>query len=442
MNDLKVTVLGLGYVGLTTSLSFARAGISVQGFEISKEKADSIASGKVPFFEHGIPEILKTSLSDGTFIVSNSLSPGDINFITVGTPSNEDGSSDLSYIRSASEMLGQSIGKFTKYSLIVVKSTVSPGTTESVVKSLVEEHSKKKVGRDFGLAMNPEFLREGSALQDIMEPDRLVIGEFDQKSGDLLQQLYSKVYPSPKFPVLRTNIVNAEFIKYASNGYLAMKISFANSVANVANTVPGADVKTIVKGMGFDKRIGESFLGAGIGYGGSCFPKDTKALIDFSKRQGIDPLILSSVEDVNNRQPLKVVEFAEKALGSLHDKRIVLLGLSFKPKTDDIREAPSLKIIRKLLDSQVDSIIVYDPVASENVRRLFGDRISYSKSALEAIRGADCAIVVTEWDEFKELTPKDFVSTMRTPLVIDGRRIYDPNVFSSALRFRAIGLGS
>lgn len=441
MSRAQVTVMGLGYVGLTTALSFSRAGVNVEGFEISEEKADSIAGGVVPFFEPGISELLRECLANGTFVVSDSLEPSEINFISVGTPTREDGSPDLSYIKDASGMLGGVLAKSTAYSLVVVKSTVIPETSEHLVKPFIEEKSGKQVGRDIGLAMNPEFLREGSALQDISEPDRIVIGEFDKRSGDKLQELYSKIYKDRKFPVLRTNLVNAEFIKYASNSFLAMKISFANSIANIASSVPEADVKTIVKGIGYDKRIGESFLGAGIGYGGSCFPKDTKALINYAKKQNVDPILLCSVEEVNNAQPLKVVEMAEEELGTLHGKKIALLGLSFKPKTDDIREAPSLKIIRELLRKGARSIVAYDPVASNSVKSIFGSKIEYSENAEGAIRGADCCIVATEWEEFKKLSPSDFTSLMRTPVVIDGRRIYDPGVFSGAVRFRAIGRG-
>jgi UDPglucose 6-dehydrogenase len=441
LSNSQVTVIGLGYVGLTTALSFARVGLSVNGFEISKDKARAISEGKVPFSEPGISKLLQDCLSAGTFKVSDSFVPSEINFIAVGTPGKQDGSSDLSFIQSASKMLGIELANFPHYSVIVVKSTVTPGTTENIVKRIIEEESRKETGKELGLAMNPEFLREGSALRDIMEPDRLVIGQFDEKSGSAIEGLYFKVYPDRNFPILRTNLVNAELIKYASNAFLATKISYANLIANIASTVPGADVTTIVKGMGYDKRIGESFLGAGVGYGGSCFPKDTRALTSFSRSRKVEPLLLQSTEDLNNNQALKVVEMASEELGSIKGKKFAVLGLSFKPNTDDIREAPSLKIIRALLDQGAGRIIAYDPEAANNVRGVFGERIIFAKDCLEAITGADCAILVTEWEEFRHLTPDQFVSRMITPVLIDGRRIYDPRIFSKSLKFRAIGLG-
>jgi UDPglucose 6-dehydrogenase len=441
VDDSEVTVMGLGYVGLTTALSFAQAGVKVRGFEIAKEKANQIKAGRVPFFEPGLSELLEECISNGSFSVEQVLIPSSITFIAVGTPSGLDGSLDLSYVREAAQMLGAASAKFEAYQLVVVKSTVTPGTTSQMVKPLVEASSGKKFGKEFGLATNPEFLREGSALMDIREPDRLIIGEYDERSGDALLALYRKVYRDRELSIIRTNLVNAEFIKYASNSFLATKISFANTIADIAARVPDADIKTIVEGMGLDKRIGASFLGAGVGYGGSCFPKDTRALIDFSKKVGVEPVLLSSVENVNTHQAAKAVEFAKEVLGDLKGKKIALLGLSFKPDTDDIREAPSLRIIQQLLDAGVATISVYDPAAMDNVRKIFGNALEYKDRALEAIKGANCCILVTEWREFKELKPEDFASLMRTPVLIDGRRIYDPVQYSRNIKFRAVGLG-
>lgn len=916
---MKVTVIGLGYVGLATALSFASAGISVYGSEISSDKVQSIRSGKVPFHEPGLPELLKKCLADGSFTVGRELKLSDISFICVGTPSNSAGEIDLAYIRDVSERLGIALRNHSEYHLVVVKSTVIPETTEHVVKPIIERSSGKKVGNELGLAMNPEFLKEGSALQDMLNPDRLVIGESDSKAGNTLLRLYEHVYPGRMPIVVRTNIVNAEFIKYASNSFLATKISFINTIANIANIVPGADVEIIAKGIGLDKRIGEGFLRSGLGYGGSCFtadetvftlnspnvvserfdslfassgrfvrgdfvkvatprdlrvlafdlnsgqpvlarvraitqrhydgdmvtiktsmgrslrvtadhpivlhkgdgafeirqaekiipgdrlmalcqlpsveqsdplnliellqgselekdayvvpidnsfreqydkfasaipaeifrypneikrhnrmslllfkrlreagklnvpaeklrlytakgaatiinaviqvdadffrlcgyylaeghistdvhadrravrhriafsfneneteyitdlrrilcrwgmkyidrrstyalttvvssrifawlirdilrcgvrsedkqlpsiafnvspelryelvrgafsgdgavtpvqgnrnlmleyatvsksladgmalllqtigvvvsirtrwmnkstqpayilrvsgyeqlvklknvfglkhqakiekilngydrpgivqrgfnrypsyatlsvreairehvrttvysmetstgtlitssglishncfPKDVRALIQASKKIGYEPDLLSSVENVNNSQPGRVIDYAKKLLGGMEGRKVAILGLSFKPDTDDIREAASVKIIKELIESRVGEISVYDPAAMENIRRLFGDRLHYAPNPKEAIRDADCCILVTEWKEFKGLKPEDFKSQMRSPVLIDGRRIFDSEEFSKSLTFAAVGLG-
>ena len=419
----EIAIIGLGYVGLTTALSFARAGISVYGFEISKERVSSIQKGEVPFYEPGLSQLLKECLTRGLFTVGNTLTSSKIMFLTVGTPSDKDGNIDLSYVKGASRTLGEALQNSDQYDLVVVKSTVTPGTTENVVKPLIETASGKKFGSGLGLAVNPEFLREGSALRDMMHPDRLVIGEFDRKAGETLVKLYERFYGSDLPPILRTNTVNAEFIKYASNAFLAAKISFINTIANIAYNISGADVKIIAKGMGLDKRIGEGFLNAGVGYGGSCFPKDMRALINFSSKQGYEPGLLSKVDEVNNQQALEIVDCASEMTGGLQEKKIALLGLSFKPDTDDIREAPSLKIIQGLLDRGTETIAVHDPAAMNNVKQVFGNRLEYCLDVLETIKGADCCILATEWDVFRKLAPEDFLQLMRNPVLIDGRRL-------------------
>ncbi|MGI0090079.1 MAG: UDP-glucose dehydrogenase family protein, partial [Nitrososphaerales archaeon] len=378
----------------------------------------------------------------GFKVSSEKLGLADIIFLTVGTPSSNDGGIDLSYIKNASEMIGKALKDQEGYHLIAVKSTVIPGTTENTLKPILESSSGKSIGEEIGLVMNPEFLREGSAVQDMFEPDRLVIGEYDKKSGDVLEGLYRGFYHRKMPPLLRTNLVNAEFIKYANNAFLATKISFINDIANIAQTVPGADVTIISKGIGLDNRIGGQFLNAGLGYGGSCFPKDVKALVAFSKQNGYDPILLDSANEVNFRQPLVALRLVKQLLGTLEDKRIAILGLSFKPNTDDIREAVSLPIIKAALE-QGASVTAYDPEAMENMSRIFGSKIGYAQSALEAIDDADCCIVVTEWDEFRKLRPEDFASKMRNSLIIDGRRIFDAKSFEDKVsKFVAIGLGN
>lgn len=441
-------VIGLGYVGLTTAVGLAKKGIPVVGYEIDSKKVQKIRGGAVPFEEPMVKELLKESLKEGTFKVDEKIPKiSDIVFLTVGTPSDKrDGTIDLTFVKSVSKMIGEilrSSDKSVDYPVVVVKSTVVPGTTENIVKPIIEEASGKKAGHDFGLAVNPEFLKEGAAVQDMFEPDRIVIGEFDKRSGDTLERFYQWFYEKKMPPVVRTNLVNAEFIKYASNAFLATKISFINSIANISQKTPGADVTVIAKGIGLDGRIGEKFLNAGLGYGGSCFPKDVRALAAFSRQAGYSPVLLDAVDSINQNQGSVAVKMIDEIFGGnggLNGKTISVLGLAFKPNTDDIREAVSIRIIRQLLSSGA-KLKVYDPVAMPNVEMEFGKSLTYSKSSHEAIEDSDCAIIVTEWDEFKKLEPKDYFDRMKTPIIIDGRRIYDSEKFGKALTFKAIGLG-
>ena len=439
----RVLILGLGYVGLTTGLGLASRGIRVTGVEIDERKLAEIKNGRVPFHEPQASQLLRELLDSGFFEARSSVVPADISFITVGTPSRKDGSMDLIYVESAAKAMGAFLRKHGSYHLIVVKSTVLPGTTEGVIKPIIESESGKKVGRDFGLAMNPEFLREGSALRDMYEPDRLVIGEHDNRSGDILASLYGEFYASNSPPVLRTNIVNAEFIKYASNAFLALKISYINTIANIAQRVQGADVETIARGIGLDQRISGKFLNAGLGYGGSCFPKDVRALIAFSKSVGYDPLLLEGTERINLAQAQSAIDLASQLLGdNLSGRVVTMLGLSFKPGTDDIREAVSARMLRSLLERGA-TVRAYDPAAAGNMSRVFpeDERMIYAISALDALKGSDCCFLVTEWDEFKKLEPDVFLGLMRTPVLIDGRRLYDAEAYSKKIRFAAIGLG-
>jgi len=333
------------------------------------------------------------------------------------------------------------LNKKDAYHLVVVKSTVVPGTTENMVKPSIEKNSGKCCGVDFGLCMNPEFLREGAALYDTLHPDRVIIGEHDEKSGDILESLYRDFLGEETPPMIRTNLPTAELIKYANNAFLATKISFINAIANICEKIPEADVTVVAKGVGLDKRVSPLFLRAGLGYGGSCFPKDVKALISFSKSLGYSPVLFKAVENVNNVQPYRAVELAKKLIGDLAGKRVAILGLAFKPETDDMREAVSMKITNKLLEEGAN-VVAYDPKASVNAKHVFGDKIEYARSSLECLKDAECCIVVTEWEEFKQLEPEVFIKHMKSPVVIDGRRIYNPKKFSRRLKFAAIGLST
>ena len=443
MSQCTVSVFGLGYVGLCTAVSFAQKGINTIGVDIEEEKVKMINQGKAPIFEHGLETALQSSLSQGAFHCTvdprEAILGSDISIIAVGTPSRPDGSIDLQYIQSVSEIIGAVLKEKATYHLIVDKSTVVPGTTLNVIKPLLESCSGKTCGINFGLCTNPEFLQEGNALKGTLNPDRIVIGEYDPLSGKTLEELYRRFHGQEMPPVLKTNLTNAELIKYANNAFLATKISFINMIANICEKTTEADVTVVARGIGLDHRISPHFLEAGLGYGGSCFPKDVKALIAYSNEIHCEPRLLESVEQLNQLQPLKVVDQAKKFLGGLKHKRVALLGLSFKPGTDDMREAVSIKIIQKLLQEQAD-IAAYDPAAKDNAEKIFGKTITYAPSMQECIRDADCCIIVTEWDEFKSLAPDD-LDSMRTRILIDGRRISDPKKFRGKTKYAAIGLG-
>jgi len=439
----NISVVGTGYVGLCTAVGFASKGYKVITSTHDQEKASLINRGIPPFYEPGLKDLLQNTVKDGYLkCVQNreeAILNTDITFIAVATPKQPDGNIDLQYIKESACEIGEALKKKNSYHLVVVKSTVVPGTSEGVVKPAIEKHSDKRCGDAFGLCMSPEFLREGSAVEDTLYPDRIVIGEYNSKSGDILESLYKEFYNENLPPIVRTTLSTAELIKYANNAFLATKISFINTIANLCKKIPKADVTTVAKAIGMDKRISPLFLNAGLGYGGSCFPKDVKALIAYSKSLGYDPKILNAVEEVNATQPLRAVELALEMLGGLKEKRIALLGLAFKPDTDDMREAVSIKIINELLEEGV-YVVAYDPKAVRNAKEIFGNRIYYASSEIECIKGTDCCIIVTEWDEFKRLKPEDFIQNMRQACVIDGRRIYDPEKFNAKLKFIGVGM--
>ena len=315
-----------------------------------------------------------------------------------------------------------------------------PGTTRKIIE-IVEEHSGKKCGIDFGVCVNPEFLREGNAYSDIKNPDRIIIGAYDKKSGDILEELYTQIYGTKYTNIIRTNTVNAELIKYTNNAFLALKISFINTIANICSKTTEADVGVIAHAIGLDHRISPAYLRAGIGYGGSCFKKDIQAFIKFSETLKVDHDLLNSIEKVNDQQPFQAIILAESLIGSLDEKTISVLGLAFKPNTDDMRNAVSIPLIKKLISNNV-KVKVYDPIAMENAKQFFGASVQYCKSMNECLTGSDCCLLVTEWDEFKSITPNKLKSLMHVPAIVDGRRLLDPNQFKeNNIKFSAIGLG-
>jgi nucleotide sugar dehydrogenase len=353
----------------------------------------------------------------------------------------EDKSIDLSYIKSTAKEIGNALKKKSAYHLVIVRSTVVPGTTRNLVAKIITEVSGKQPGKNYGLCFQPEFLAEGQSIEDTLSPDRIIIGEFDKKSGDILQEFYKYFYGDylDKCPILRMNIESAELVKYGNNCLLSTKISFANEFANIAQLVPNVDIVEVMKGVGLDYRINPRFLRAGVGFGGSCFHKDVNAIKAWSKSKGYISRLLNAVLEINDDQAIQIVNMAEELAGKLAGRRVTLLGLAFKPGTDDMREAPSIRVIDELIKRGITDIIGYDPKAINAAKLRLSNKIKYANSIEAALENSECAFLITEWNEFKNLTPHDFKSLMKVPNVVDGRRIYDCDLFSKALPFRAIG---
>ncbi len=448
MKKPKVAILGTGYVGLVAAAVFAERGFEVLTSSHSIEKVDTINSGKAPFYEEGLDAIVEKTVKKGTLRAvrgrKEAVLNSDIFFISVGTPSLMSGEADLRLIKKTAMEIGEALREKETYSVVVARSTIVPGTTRNVIIPLLEQHSGKKAGEDFGVCMSPEFLRQGAAVLDTRSPDSVVIGELDSRSGAFLADFSSQVYDGQDVPILRMSMESAEMVKYGRNTFLAMNISYINEMARVAETIPGIDIYEVVKGIGADWRITPAFLNAGCGYGGSCFPKDVKALISFAHLRGAAPALLETVEEVNQQQAAHTVSLAKQELGGrLKGKRIALLGLSFKAGTDDMREAPSIKVANHLYSEEAE-IVAYDPKAIPNARdRFIKDtiNISYAQSIEECLKDADCCIVLTEWDEFRNLTADIFNTCMKRSIVIDGRRIFDDSFRSEVAVYRGIGLG-
>jgi UDPglucose 6-dehydrogenase len=439
----RVSVIGLGYVGLTMAAYLAYNGIETMGVDIDERKLTMLKQGSVPFYEPGLEQILAKVQATRHLVVTHdceqAVSKSEVSFVTVGTPGNDDGSPNTKQLRAATASIGNGLKKKADYHLAVIRSTVVPGTTAQTVKPLLESSSGKSCGKDFGLCVNPEFLSEGRAFNGMKNPDRIVIGQFDKSSGDALENFYSSLYSDRMPPVLRTSPVNAELIKHANNAFLATKVSFINSIANLCEKAD-ADVEVVAKGIGLDARIGPLFLRAGLGWGGSCLPKDLRGLLSYARGLGTDLPVIRAAIEVNRTQPLKAVEFVKSRIGALNGKTISVLGLSFKPDTDDVRESIGIRIVQMLL-RQGARVVVYDPKAMENAKTALGERVNYAKTAGECIDGADCCIITTEWENFKNLSPADFFSAMKTPIVFDGRRIYDPaQMKTGGVDFAAVGL--
>ena len=407
---MNISIIGTGYVGLVSGACFAKLGNNVICVDIDEEIVNKINNGITPIFEKDLDKLLLEHKEkiNATVDIKTAIEETDITFICVGTPSKQDGSIDLCYIKEAAIEIGKQLKHKNKFHVVVVKSTVLPGTTRDVVLPLIENYSDKKAGEGFGIAMNPEFLKEGVAIDDFLNPDRIVIGYYDSKSKETLKELYS----SFTCPIVQTSLSAAEMIKYASNSFLATKVSFANEIGNLCKTL-GIDSYEVAQGVGYDKRIGRSFLDSGIGWGGSCFPKDLKALTNWAEKQGEKTYLINSAIEVNDIQPLKLIELLKKHIPNLNGKTIGILGLAFKPNTDDIRESRAIPIVKKLIKENT-TIKVYDPKAMENFKKIFPNIIYCSKP--KDVLESDAVLITTRWAEFKKLDFKENI-------VIDGRRL-------------------
>ena len=429
---MEITIFGTGYVGLVTGVCFAEVGYNVTCFDIDERKITALSQGRCPIYEPGLEEMLKRSLEKErlhfTYDSRLACKNADYIFIAVGTPENEDGSANLEYLEDAVEQIGMNL---VRDAVIIIKSTVPVGTNQRIYQKLqgiIHDNIQVKV------VSNPEFLREGSGILDTFHADRIVVGADDHEAGRAVADLYK---PFGR-PILQTDIRSAELIKYASNAFLATKISFINEVANLCEHT-GANIEDVAKGMGMDARIGSQFLKAGIGYGGSCFPKDTKALEKLTEDYDYDFKILRSVIEVNSRQKQQLFEKARELFGNLQGKRVAVLGLAFKPHTDDIREAPAVELLARLLEEQAD-ISVYDPAASGNVADLFGSRLYYAETVDGAIKGADVVFIMTEWPQIAQYDLERFPLFMREPVIFDGRNCYDlAEAESAGLTYVSVG---
>ncbi|KAA6342556.1 UDP-glucose 6-dehydrogenase TuaD [termite gut metagenome] len=428
---MNISIVGSGYVGLVTGACFSEMGVSVTCVDIDKEKIQKLSEGVMPIYEPGLDELLGRNVQAGrlrfTTDLSACLDSVDVVFIAVGTPADEDGSADLRYVLEVARTVGR---RMTRYMVLVTKSTVPVGTAGKVRAAVQEELDKRSVKVEFDIVSNPEFLKEGTAIKDFMAPDRVVIGVESERAQKVMEKLY-RPFLLNGYPILMMDVSSAEMTKYAANAMLATRISFMNDIANLCERV-GADIDNVRKGIGTDSRIGSRFLYAGCGYGGSCFPKDVKALVRTGIDNGYRLRVIEAVESVNETQKSIVFDKLSAAFGGeLKGKVIAVWGLSFKPETDDMRESPALVVIDKLLQAGA-GVRVYDPIAMEETRRRIGDRVIYCKDMYEAVIDADAIALLTEWKVFRMPSWAIIHKAMRNHVVVDGRNIYESNELREA----------
>jgi len=438
---MKIVIVGTGYVGLVTGTCLAEVGIDATCVDIDKQKIENLQKGILPIYEPGLDKMVEHNTKKGRLHFSTDLKEAikgaDAAFIAVGTPPGEDGSADLKYVLAVAKEIGENMDGYT---VVITKSTVPVGTAAKVKKELSNALEKRGSQIDFDVASNPEFLKEGAAVSDFMKPDRIVVGVETEKARKVLEKVYHP-FTLNGHPVIFMDVPSAEMTKYAANSLLATKISFMNDVANLCE-VMGADVNMVRKGIGSDPRIGPKFIYPGIGYGGSCFPKDVKALVRTARENGHEMRILQAVEDVNEDQKMVLFNKVKKQFPDLRGKHFAMWGLSFKPNTDDMREAPSLVIIKKLLEEGA-TVSAYDPVAMEEAHKDLGDKITYAKDEYDALQDADALLLVTEWSEFRVPDFDQVKKLLKNPIVFDGRNLFEVDRMADlGFEYHCIGLKS
>ncbi|RYM05485.1 UDP-glucose/GDP-mannose dehydrogenase family protein [Sporolactobacillus sp. THM7-7] len=429
---MRITVIGTGYVGLVTGVALSEIGHVVTCIDVDPVKVEKLSQGIPTIYEPGLEELMKKNMKANRLFFTakhqEGLQEAEVVYIAVGTPQREDGSANLNYVEQAARDIAANVSRDL---IVVIKSTVPVGTN-LYIKDIINSYTKN--GHQIKIASNPEFLREGSAVKDTFHGDRIVIGAEDEETANVLAEINAPFH----MPIVKTDISSAEMIKYASNAFLATKISFINEIANICEAL-GANVEEVAKGMGFDHRIGSQFLRAGIGYGGSCFPKDTNALVQLAGNHHHEFNLLKSVIEVNNHQQILLVDKILSRFDSLSGKRIAVLGLAFKPHTDDLRESPSLVMVPKLARLGAD-IIAYDPIAVDNAKRQIDTEIEYTKDLSEALQGADCAVIITDWPDVKNIELTAYRRLMKLPIVFDGRNCYPLDAVKQAgLEYYSIG---
>ena len=437
-----VSIIGAGRVGLTYGCCLASRGIGVHLYEKAPAKFNLLSKRKLPFYEPKLGELLSRVLDNESLHLARSAEEAveatDVTFVAVGTPSTRSGQIDLAQIREATLRIGARVARKSRHHIVVVQSTVIPGTTVNVIKPMLEKLSSKQAGKGFGLVMQPEFLREGNAVGDVFHPNRIVIGAIDVNTEKALVALWKRFYRTRVPPIVRTTPTTAEMIKYASNAFLATKISFINEIANLCERTGQVDVTDVARGIGLDPRIGSDYLGAGIGFGGSCLPKDLAALISHSLSIGFEPSLLKTVQDINRKQPNRAVTIAKGSLRKLVGRKVAVLGLAFKPNTDDLRDSPAVEVVRLLLQEGC-KVSVFDPQAQNEGQKILGARVIYAEDAYKCVEGADCCFVCTSWEQFTSLNLRKLAHLMKTPLIFDGRRVYNSKQLPEEIQYLAIG---
>jgi UDPglucose 6-dehydrogenase len=438
----SISVFGIGKLGFPIIACFAKHGYRVIGFDINPDVVKSVNEKRPLIYEPGLTELLQESegisaTDDYLYAVNNS----EATFIVVATPSQADGSFSTEYAEAAAEQIASGIRNKDSYHLIILTSTVLPGVTQGKIKTILEKTSGKKCGQDFGLCYSPEFIALGTVIRDFLNPDVVLIGESDKKAGDLLSEMYKNVCENDP-PIVRMSINSAELAKISLNAFVTMKISFANTIAELCEHIPDGDSEAISSMLGLDSRIGRKYLSGALAYGGPCFPRDNKAFTFFARQTGCDARLAEATDTENRHQNDRILSIIKQKIGNVRDKKIAILGLTYKPNTDVIEESAAVKIADALLQ-QGAHLSIYDPAAMENARRILGDRdIRYTASAKECLKGAELCILATPWPEFKDLKPEDFLNSMQRPVILDCWRFFDTTGYTEKIEYTTIGLYS